>query len=44
MGSHCSVLAAGIRTCLVPENLALSQPASIASCLPENYDKNLLVL
>lgn len=44
MSFHCSVLAASIRTCLPPENLALSQPASVASCLPENYYKNLLVL
>lgn len=44
MSFHCSVLAASIRTCLPPENLALSQPASVAGCLPENYYKNLLVL
>lgn len=42
--SHCSVLGASIRMCLPPENQALSQPASVASCLPENYYKNLLVL
>lgn len=44
MSFHCSVLAASICMCLLPRNLALSQPASVASCLLENYYKNLPVL